>query len=123
MATLVFTGPVNSGRFSTWTWTGLDEADTALTAQVAILDGNYSDISIEFDDTGGAWGGATFVVEGRGVGFVNWAAMSDLGGTALSFTADAAAFVREAPYAIRPRATAGSSTNVTCRITARRINL
>lgn len=113
----------HSNRFTTWMWTALDQTDTDI-SEVAVLDANYSDIMVEFDDTGGDWGGETFTLRGYGYEFVNGYALSDLDGSAISLTADGAATIREAPYSIKPVAAgSGTSTSITCRLTARRVSV
>jgi len=90
----------------TVTWTGVTESDTFV---AYTFDKLAQDISVH---TSGTFGSATVVykVANNGGSGVN---ATDLGGTAISHTAEAITSVRERPLTIQPSASGGSSQSLT----------
>jgi hypothetical protein len=75
--------------------------------------------TVQVNGTLGA--GGTLIVEGSNDG-TNWYQLSDLGGTAISFTAAGLKGIREEPLYVRPRVTAGDGTTSLTAVLAVRRN-
>lgn len=60
----------------------------------------------------GTWGGATLVLQGSNDGGTTWAAIDDMNGTAVSFTANGYAGIRTAFNALRVAMSGGTGDDV-----------
>src|SRR5271169_3339519 len=97
------------------TWTSLTNTNT--TGDGAGYAGS-GQRTIQVTGTFGA--GGTCIVEGT-LDNTNWFQLNDLGGTALSFSANGLKGIREDVVAVRPRVTAGDgTTSLTAVMTVRR---
>lgn len=97
-------------------WTGLLNGDVGEYVSLP----EYGDLTVTFGGTFGA--GGTIKLRGNnGETFTTNPDCTDPQGNAISKTGDGMELVAETPLRIRPEATAGDgSTNLTCRILARR---
>lgn len=108
-------GVIRRNGYDVVTWAGMSTADTGTAYRPQ---GRVRHIAGQADDTGGAWGSATLIMQGSNDG-TNYVALNDLGGDAISLTEDGGFSVGEAHRELRPSMSGGTGDNVNVTLTVR----